>query len=115
MLLAAIEDGSDVMAFAHAGLKAVWADELNIENPDTLIHLADATGLDYRAAGASPRAGLKVREAELTHEAIGRLVFGAPFYFFTVNRSGARIGLILILIRRSGGQGGRILAKPSEL
>ena len=83
MLLAAIEDGSDVMAFAHAGLKAVWADELNIEDPDTLIHLADASGLDGTALlGRRDEPVLKAREAELTHEAIGRRVFGAPFYFF---------------------------------
>ena len=84
MLLAAIEDGSDVMAFAHAGLKAVWADELNTEDPDTLIHLADASGLDGTALLARrDEPGLKAREAGLTHEAIGRRVSaGAPFYFF---------------------------------
>ena len=32
----AIEEGGDVTAFVHAGLKAVWADELNVEDSDTL-------------------------------------------------------------------------------
>ena len=46
LLLAAVREGRDVTAFAHAGLRAVWADELNVEDPATLVHLADANGLN---------------------------------------------------------------------
>lgn len=83
MLLAAVEQGFDVTAFAHAGLKAVWADELNVEDPATLVHLADANGLngkDLLARVSDPR--LVAHEAELTREAIDRQLFGAPFYFY---------------------------------
>jgi 2-hydroxychromene-2-carboxylate isomerase len=82
MLLAAVRDGADVATFAHAGLKAVWADELNVEDPDTLVCLAEASGLDGKQLlSEASDAGLAVREAELTREATDRQLFGAPFYF----------------------------------
>jgi 2-hydroxychromene-2-carboxylate isomerase len=83
MLLAARRRGGDIRAFAHAGLKAVWADELNIEDPATLAGLADRSGLD--GAALLSEAGnplLRAEEAALTQEAIGRQLFGAPFYFY---------------------------------
>ena len=83
MVLAAIRDGNDVTAFAHAGLKAVWADELNVEDFDTLVNLANASGLDGKkllAQASEPE--LAVREESLTREAIERQLFGAPFYFY---------------------------------
>ena len=82
LLLAAVREGRDVTAFAHAGLRAVWADELNVEDPDTLVHLADANGLngkDLLAQADDPM--LAAREADLTREAVDRQLFGAPFYF----------------------------------
>lgn len=82
MLLAAVGEGSDVTSFAHAGLKAVWADELNVEDEATLIDLADASGLDGRNLLArARRPELAAREAGFTREAIERQLFGAPFYF----------------------------------
>lgn len=83
MVLAAIREGGDVTAFAHAGLKAVWADELNVEDADTLVSLANASGLDgpNLLAQATDRALIE-REASLTQEAIERQLFGAPFYFY---------------------------------
>jgi 2-hydroxychromene-2-carboxylate isomerase len=83
MLLAAIREGQDVALFAHAGLKAVWADELNVEDPDTLVRLADAAGLDgRRLLTQATDADLVAQEAGLTREAIDRRLFGAPFYFY---------------------------------
>ncbi len=83
MLLAAVAEGSDVTAFAHAGLKAVWADELNIEDPDTLVRLADASQLDgKRLLAQASDSRIVARESDLTREAIDRQLFGAPFYFY---------------------------------
>jgi 2-hydroxychromene-2-carboxylate isomerase len=83
MLLAAARDGQDVTAFVHAGLKAVWADELNVEDPDTLVGLANASGLDgKRLLAQSTDLALFAREAGLTRAAIERQLFGAPFYFY---------------------------------
>lgn len=83
MLLVAIDKGDDVAAFVHAALKAVWADELNIEDADTLVKLADSAGLDgeYMLKHANDPT-VAAREAALTREAIERQVFGAPFYVY---------------------------------
>lgn len=83
MLLVAISEGRDVTAFAHAGLKAVWADELNIEDPDTLVRIADASGLaGKRLLAEASDSRFLALEASLTREAIDRQLFGAPFYFY---------------------------------
>ncbi|GJE43401.1 2-hydroxychromene-2-carboxylate isomerase [Methylobacterium soli] len=82
VLLAALDEGSDVAGFVHAGLKAVWADELDISDAATIQRLADANGLDGdRLLLRVEERGLREREADLTQEAIARQVFGAPFYF----------------------------------
>lgn len=83
MLLAAIDDGSDVHPFVHACLKGVWADELDIADAATLVRLADASGLDgRRLLDRRDDPVLIDRERQLTQEAIGRQIFGAPFYVF---------------------------------
>jgi 2-hydroxychromene-2-carboxylate isomerase len=83
MLLAAIREGSDVTAFAHAGLRAVWADELNVADPQTLVRVANANGLNgARLLAQEADPAIKAREATLTQEAIDRQLFGAPFYFY---------------------------------
>lgn len=83
MLLAAVREDQDVTLFAHAGLKAVWADELNVEDPDTLVRLADGAGLSGKhllAQATDP--DFIAQEAGLTREAVDRQIFGAPFYFY---------------------------------
>lgn len=84
MVLAALRDGRDVTGFVHAGLKAVWAAELDIADPATLVQLADANGLPGEAllevALSDP--ALAQQEALLTQEAIDAHVFGAPFYVY---------------------------------
>ena len=83
MTLVALRDGSDVTAFVHAGLKAVWADELNVEDAPTLVRLADAAGLKgTQLLKDVDDPQIKGREAALTQEAVNRQLFGAPFYFY---------------------------------
>lgn len=83
MLLVALRDGADVATFVHAGLRAVWADELNIADPDTLVRLANANGLDGATMLAQANEpAIKARADELSREAIDRQLFGAPFYFY---------------------------------
>jgi 2-hydroxychromene-2-carboxylate isomerase len=83
VLLGAIAEGSDVAGFVHAGLRAVWADELDIADPATIKDLACRAGLDgQRLLDNAGNAVLRDREAVLTHEAIDRQIFGAPFYFY---------------------------------
>jgi len=83
MLLAALRRNQPVGAFADAVLRAVWADEQNVEESDTLVRLADAGGLDGRQLLAASDDPAQVAEEDrLTREAIARKVFGAPFYFW---------------------------------
>ncbi|MET0313160.1 MAG: 2-hydroxychromene-2-carboxylate isomerase, partial [Hansschlegelia sp.] len=72
MLLAALRDGLDVTAFAHAGLKAVWADEFDIADPETVARLADDSGLPGRVLlqRARDEPEIQAAEAALTQEAI---------------------------------------------
>jgi len=83
MLLAALRAEQPVGRFVHAALRAVWAEERNVEDHATLVELADASGLDGRALLAgSDDAELGGAADALTREAVGRKVFGAPFYFW---------------------------------
>lgn len=84
LLLAALHQGQDVRAFVHAALRAVWADELDIADPSTLLRLARENGLENAEAllEQSREPAMHAREAALTQEAIERQVFGAPFYFY---------------------------------
>ena len=83
VLLGALDEGADVADYVHAGLSAVWADELDIADPDTIVRLADASGLDgARLLRGASAPDLLTREADLTREAIARQVFGAPFYVY---------------------------------
>ena len=83
VLLAALDEGSAVADFVHAGLSAVWADERDIADPGTIVRLADAAGLDgKRLLARADEPAFREAEATLTREAIGRQVFGAPFYVY---------------------------------
>ncbi|CAO4144642.1 DsbA family protein [Methylorubrum extorquens] len=83
VLLAALDEGSAVADFVHAGLSAVWADERDIADPGTIVRLADAAGLDgKRLLARADEPAFRAAEVALTREAIGRQVFGAPFYVY---------------------------------
>ncbi|UYW30560.1 2-hydroxychromene-2-carboxylate isomerase [Methylorubrum extorquens] len=83
VLLAALDEGSAVADFVQPGLSAVWADERDIADPGTIIRLADAAGLDgKRLLARADEPAFRAAEAALTREAIGRQVFGAPFYVY---------------------------------
>jgi 2-hydroxychromene-2-carboxylate isomerase len=87
VFLAAIEelghDATPVQELARRGLEAVWSEEKDIADPDTIVSLADASGLEGKRLleRASTEAPLAEQEAAITKEAIERDVFGAPFYF----------------------------------
>ncbi|KAJ5279957.1 hypothetical protein N7478_005329 [Penicillium angulare] len=88
VLLAAAEElGHDsplVQEYVHKGLEAVWARELDIANPETIVQLADEAGLEGSRLLERARNESKLAEFEsaLTKEAETRKVFGAPFYFY---------------------------------
>lgn len=81
MVIAAQETGNDVYEFCHNIMRAVWAEERDISDTDTMIEIANACGLDGKllaTAALSPSVEQKW-EAD-TDTAIQRGVMGAPFY-----------------------------------
>ena len=81
-ILAAASDGA-ALALTGAIGRAVWVEERNVAEPETLAAIADALRLD--AAGLAARAAgaeCAARYEALTQEAIERGVFGAPWYVY---------------------------------
>lgn len=82
MLTAALGRGVEpTLQLAGAMMRAVWAEERNLADPDTLLALADACGLDGPALAQAARSeATAAAYAKHTDEAIERKVFGAPTY-----------------------------------
>jgi carboxymethylenebutenolidase len=79
-ILAANEVGTgQALAMTGAVSKALWTQERDIADADTLASLAGEIGLDARAIAARAPA-MAERYAALTREAIDAGVFGAPSY-----------------------------------
>jgi 2-hydroxychromene-2-carboxylate isomerase len=84
MVIATAESGGDgAMALAGALLRAVWAEERDIADRDTLHTIAGECGLDGRdLLVAAETEEMAQRRAAESERAIERGVFGAPFYIF---------------------------------
>lgn len=81
MVVAAGKTGGDPLRLAHAILRAVWAEERDIADTDTLQAIARETGhrdRDLLAAAQDP-ATRALYDAQ-TEAALARGVFGAPTY-----------------------------------
>ena len=74
--------GADVaLALADAIMRAVWAEEKNIADEDTLAQVADLIGLDGRMllrSAVTP--GVQEQFDRNTDDAIAANMFGAPWY-----------------------------------
>jgi 2-hydroxychromene-2-carboxylate isomerase len=81
-VLAAAETGTaQALAMAGAIGRALWMEERDIANADTLAGVAQGIGLDAgKLAARAQSPELSARYAALTQEAISRGVFGAPSY-----------------------------------
>jgi len=83
LILAAQDAGQNVGPLLSGIFKAVWADELNVSDPDTLVMLADKSGLDGKALlEASSAAHFDTAFTDTTQAAIKRGVFGYPTYVY---------------------------------
>lgn len=83
MLLAALAQGQDVQAFVREALQVLWVHDRNIEDPQVMVAVADAAGLDgvaLRAQADDPAIHAQVQA--LTKEAVAGQVFGTPFYVY---------------------------------
>ena len=81
LLIAARESGVPVLDLAHRVLRAIWHEERNIANWDTLQELTLDAGLDGKALVAAAQNPAVVKKYEHdTDRAIAAQVFGAPAY-----------------------------------
>ncbi|CCQ74964.1 2-hydroxychromene-2-carboxylate isomerase [Magnetospira sp. QH-2] len=81
MLLAAMDAGADPGPLVMGILKAVWAEERNITEAETLAAIASECGLDGAALVAASQAdGMVERFEASTAEAIADGVFGSPTF-----------------------------------
>lgn len=83
MVIAARQAGYDAGALSLAFMRAVWVNEQNIADPETLDRVAGSLGF----VGLSLRASAESIEVQAeydanTEEAIARRLFGLPFYIF---------------------------------
>lgn len=76
-----LEGNAAALKFAGAILRAVWAEERDISNEETLAELAGGCGLDGAAILAARPQALGRYEA-YTRDAIEQQVFGAPWYVY---------------------------------
>ncbi len=83
-ILAALEQGVDgALAFAGSLGRAVWAEERDIADVETIATIARAHGLDVAALDERANApDIATRYGVLSQEAIDRGVFGAPTYVY---------------------------------
>lgn len=81
MIAAAIKSAGNEAALALTGalLRAVWAQERDISDADTLVQIGNETGLDGKALYAAHMQAKDLFD-QYTREAIERQVFGAPWY-----------------------------------
>ena len=83
MIIAALRTGADVTNLANAYMSAVWAEERDIANPETIIAIAEEQGFDGKALFDSGEESQISEEIERnTEEAIARNVFGAPTWIY---------------------------------
>lgn len=81
LLIAAAQGGLDALALSHAVLRAIWAEERDIADWDTLAQLAEVCGLDGAAlVRAAQEPATQDAFVGNTLRAIEAEVFGAPTY-----------------------------------
>jgi 2-hydroxychromene-2-carboxylate isomerase len=81
MVIAAQERSLDAPRLSHALLRALWAEERDIADPQTRIAIADENGLpgaELQKEETSPRVQALYRQ--YSNEAERQGVFGAPTY-----------------------------------
>jgi 2-hydroxychromene-2-carboxylate isomerase len=81
VVLAAIEAGHDPAAFLRRAFAAVWEDQLNLADPETVIKIADASGLPGKAlVERSVSDRISAIYESNRQDALAADVFGSPAY-----------------------------------
>ena len=83
MIIAAKRARLDAGMLINALHRAIWTQERDLSDPDTLIKIADGLGMDGAKLVNKAR-GKIYKDAYLrnTKQALKRGVFGSPFYFY---------------------------------
>ena len=83
MIIAALQNGTNVMDLANAYMKAVWAEERDIADSDTIIAISNEQGLDGTTLYDQIEKERVLSELEEnTQEAIAKNVFGTPTWIY---------------------------------
>ncbi|HTD04589.1 2-hydroxychromene-2-carboxylate isomerase [Undibacterium sp.] len=84
IIAAQLANGTDAaMNLTQAIMSAVWADQRNIADPDTLVALALECELDGKALlKSSETASVQAEYDRFTNDAAAANVFGAPWYVY---------------------------------
>ncbi|MFN4276258.1 MAG: 2-hydroxychromene-2-carboxylate isomerase [Ferrovibrio sp.] len=81
LVIAAREAGQDAVGLAHTMMRAVWAEDRNIADPEILEQIITETGLDpAKLFGAAESDAVQAEYTRGTQQAIDANVFGAPSY-----------------------------------
>jgi 2-hydroxychromene-2-carboxylate isomerase len=82
IIAAKLAHGTDAaLTLTGAVMRAVWAEEKNIADADTLVAVAAACGLDGKALlKSSETASVRTEYERFTDDAIAANVFGGPWY-----------------------------------
>jgi len=81
VVIAAVEAGLDPDPFLRRAFPAVWEDQLNLANPDTVTKIADDAGLPGKELVArSASEHISVAYEQNRQDAIAADVFGSPVY-----------------------------------
>lgn len=87
LVVAARDGGDDGIALAHGVMRAIWADDRNIADPDVLEEVIVEAGLDpAKLFKAAETDAVKAAYEGGTQEAIDAQVFGAPTYVLNGER-----------------------------
>lgn len=83
LVIAATQRGLDWIKLSHAILRAVWAEDRDIADHDTLVAIANENGMDGKGLlAATEDAAVQSEYQSNTEEAMKIGVFGAPTYVF---------------------------------
>lgn len=81
MVIAAVNAGVDALSLSHAVLRAIWVEEQDIADWNTLRRLAEDCGLDGPALVAAAREPqVEAQYLENTRRAVEAQVFGSPTF-----------------------------------
>jgi 2-hydroxychromene-2-carboxylate isomerase len=87
MVIAAQQQGLDAMQLSHAIIKALWADERDIANPEVRVAIGNEVGMNGAALVALEKSA-QVQNEYLanTNQAIEVGIFGSPIYVYNTER-----------------------------